>query len=131
MPSENIGLLLIGGSIAATISHHDNLSLSGSWSSPSVKGSRPPPCCAFSLTMIDEEHAVMFGGFSLALGYSADVYVLHLPTMVSGLLLHITLIVCLSAVVPVVKCCFISKTMNIDHYSDMRCTAIFNIPRSD
>ena len=84
--------------------------------------------------MIDEEHAVMFGGHSLSSGSSADVYVLHLPIMVSGLLLHITLIVCLSAVVPVVKCCFISKTMNIDHYSDMRCTAIFNfvnIPRSD
>ena len=81
--------------------------------------------------MIDEEHAVMFGGFSLISGWSADVYDLHLPTMVSGLLLHITLIVSLSAVVPVVKCCFISKTMNIDHYSDMRCTAIFNIPRSD
>ena len=61
---------------------HDNLSLSsGSWSSPSVKGSRPPPCAYFSLTMIDEEHAVMFGGLSV------DVYVLHLPTMVSGLLL--------------------------------------------
>ena len=76
--------------------------------------------------MIDEEHAVMFGGDSFSSDYSADVYVLHLPTMVSGLLLHITLIVCLSAVVPVVKCCFISKTMNIDHYSDMRYTAIFN-----
>ena len=33
--------------------------------------------------MIDEEHAVMFGGFSLSSGWSADVYVLHLPTMVS------------------------------------------------
>ena len=76
--------------------------------------------------MIDEEHAVMFGGSSHGSGYLADVYVLHLPTMVSGLLLHITLIVCLSAVVAVVKCSFISKTMNIDHYSDMRCTAIFN-----
>ena len=65
--------------------------------------------------MIDEEDAVMFGGFSGDLGYSAGLYVLHLPTMVSGLLLHITWIVCLSAVVPVVKCCFISKTMNIDH----------------
>ena len=86
-----------------------------------MKGSRPPPS-HFSLTMIDEEHAVMFGGYSPGSGWSADVYVLHLPTMVSGLLLHITLIVCLSAVVPVVKCCFISKTMNIDHYSDMKCT---------
>ena len=81
-----------------------------------MKGSRPPPCAYYSLTMIDEEHAVMFDR------WSADVYVLHLPTMVSGLLLHITLIVCLSAVVPVVKCSFISKTMNIDHYGDMKYT---------
>ena len=58
----------------------------GSWSSPSVRGSRPPPCSGFSLTMIDEEHAVMFGGELPALHYSAGVYVLHLPTMVSSLL---------------------------------------------
>ena len=83
---------------------NDNHSLSlGSWSSPSVKGSRPSPCTGFSLTMIDEEHAVMFGGSSPDSDYLADVYVLHLPTMVSGLLIHITLIVCLSAVVPVVN----------------------------
>ena len=41
--------------------------------------------------MIDEEHAVMFGGFSPGSGWSAGVYVLHLPTMVSGLLLCIML----------------------------------------
>ena len=91
-----------------------------------MKVSRTPPCLGFPLTIIDEEHAVMFGGVTPGSSYSADVYVLHLPTMVSGLLLHITLIVCLSAVVPVVKGFFISKTMNIDHYSDMRCTAILN-----
>ena len=73
------------------LSYCDILSLPlGSWSSPSVKGSRPPPCSDFSLTMIDEEHAVMFGGYSSSSGWSADVYVLHLPTMVSDLLLHIT-----------------------------------------
>ena len=55
-----------------------------------MKGSGPPPCSGFSLTMIDEEHAVMFGGFSPASGWSDDVYVLHLPTMVSGLLLRTT-----------------------------------------
>ena len=47
--------------------------------------------------MIDEEHAVMFGGCSDGSGDSADVYVLHLPSMVSRLLLHITLIVSLSS----------------------------------
>ena len=56
-----------------------------------MKGSRPPPCSGFSLTMIDEEHAVMFGGYSPGPGYSTGVYVLHLPTMVSGLLLCIML----------------------------------------
>ena len=57
-----------------------------------MKGSRPPHCAYFSLTMIDEEYAVMFGGFSHGSGWSADVYVLYLPTMVSGLLLYIMLL---------------------------------------
>ena len=48
--------------------------------------------------MIDEKHAVMFGGYSYGSSYSADVYVLYLPTMVSDLLLHITLIVCISVI---------------------------------
>ena len=58
----------------------------GSWSSPSVKGSRPHPCANFSLTMIDEECAVMFGGWN-SMVYFNDVYVLHMSTMVSYLLL--------------------------------------------
>ena len=56
-----------------------------------MKGSRPPPCSYFSLTMIDEEQAVMFGGVSPGSVYSAGVYVLYLPTMVSDLLLCIML----------------------------------------
>ena len=54
----------------------------GRWSSPSVKGSRPPPCVAFSLTMTDKDQAVMFGGFTSS-GFSSEEHVLHLPTMVS------------------------------------------------
>ena len=61
----------------------------GSWSSPSVKGSRPPPCADFSLTMIDDECAVMFGGEDYTLIYFNDVYMLHMSTMVSCLLLPI------------------------------------------
>ena len=61
----------------------------GSWSSPSVKGSRPPPCAYFSLTMIDEERAVMFGGYDCNWKCLNDVYVLHMSTMVSCLLLPI------------------------------------------
>ena len=81
------------------LSYCDLLSLPlGSWSSPSVKGSRPRPCHYFSLTMIDEEQAVMFGGYPPGSGMFADVCVLYLPTMVSNLLLHITLIVCLSVI---------------------------------
>ena len=60
----------------------------GSWSSPSVKGSRPPTCAGFSLTMIDEERAVMFGGKDRR-DYLNDAYVLHMSTMVSCLLLPI------------------------------------------
>ena len=61
----------------------------GSWSSPCVKGSRPPPCAYFSLTMIDEERAVMFGGEDRNLKYLNDVYILRMSTMVSYLLLPI------------------------------------------
>ena len=61
----------------------------GSWSSPSVKGSRPPPCAFFSLTMIDEERAVMFGGWDHSLKLFNDVFILHMSTMVSCLLLPI------------------------------------------
>ena len=49
-----------------------------------MKGDRPPPCREFSLTMIDEEQAVMFGGITPS-GGSSDARVLHLPTMVSHL----------------------------------------------
>ena len=54
----------------------------GQWSSPSMKGARPPPCEGFSLTMIDEDKAVMFGGPTSS-GISSDARILHLPTMVS------------------------------------------------
>ena len=68
----------------STVSH-----FLGSWSSPSVKGSRPPPCAYFSLTMIDEERAVMFGGQDCNLKLLNGVYILHMSTMVSCLLLPI------------------------------------------
>ena len=49
-----------------------------------MKGVRSPPCNIFSLTMIDEDQAVMFGGDTLS-GMASDARVLHLPTMVSHL----------------------------------------------
>ena len=47
-----------------------------------MKGSRPPPCGWFSLTVTDEDQAVMFGGFTLP-DKSSVAYDIHLPTMVS------------------------------------------------
>ena len=55
----------------------------GLWSSPSNSGSRPPPCAGFSLTMTDEDQAVMFGGCTPS-GEFSEARVLHLPTMVSN-----------------------------------------------
>ena len=60
----------------------------GVWSSPSnkgSKGSRPHPCSDFSVTMTDEDQAVMFGGYNPYGGKSSEACVLHLPTMVSHL----------------------------------------------
>ena len=57
------------------------LCILGLWSSPSIKGSRPPRSTGFSLTMTDEDKAVMFGGFTPS-GESSEAHVFHLPTMV-------------------------------------------------
>ena len=57
----------------------------GQWLSPSMKGVRHPACDFFSLTMIDEDQAVMFGGLTSSAVKSSDARVLHLPTMVSHL----------------------------------------------
>ena len=48
-----------------------------------MKGSRPLPCSEFSLTVIDKDEAVMFGGYSTPSGESSDTHILYLPTMVS------------------------------------------------
>ena len=56
----------------------------GVWSSPAVSGTRPPPCAAFSLTMVDDHHAVMFGGRHHTGQRRNDVYTLDLARMVSA-----------------------------------------------
>ena len=53
----------------------------GLWSSPLMKGSRPPLRDRFSLIVTDEDQAVMFGGRTLS-DESSEAHVLHLPTMV-------------------------------------------------
>ena len=54
-----------------------------------MKGSRPPPCSSFSLTMADKDHAVMFGGGSNPFIKSSMAHILHLPTMVSHFPAHL------------------------------------------
>jgi len=51
------------------------------WLSPPVKGSQPPPCYRFSLTLTDEDKALMFGGF-VGWSLTSEAHVLHLSTMV-------------------------------------------------
>ena len=54
----------------------------GTWSSPIVSGTRPPPCSDFSFTMMDDNHAVLFGGYHSGKRKSNDVYIIDLTTMV-------------------------------------------------
>ena len=54
----------------------------GTWSSPPMTGSRPPPCSGFSLTTVDENRAVLFGGYQPGRERVNDVYILHFNDMV-------------------------------------------------
>ena len=68
--------------IIGTLQVHLYYCILGLWSSPSMKGIRPPPSSDFSLTMTDKNQAVMFGGY-IPLCESSKAHTLHLPTMVS------------------------------------------------
>ena len=60
----------------------------GKWSSPVVSGRRPPPCSDFTLTMVDDHRAVLFGGIG-GRGELKHLYVLDIARMVSDqLYLH-------------------------------------------
>ena len=48
-----------------------------------MTGTRPPPCRDFSFTMVDDSHAVLFGGYNLGSRFINDVYMLDLSRMVS------------------------------------------------
>ena len=68
-----------------------------------MKGSRPPPCAGFSLTMTDKDQAVMLGYTSS--GKSSKAHVLHLPTMVSWNVRELAkLISCERKLVQVITC---------------------------
>ena len=55
----------------------------GTWSSPPITGTRPPPCADFSFTKIDEQHAVLFGGEGQGDVLTNNAYLIDLKKMVS------------------------------------------------
>lgn len=58
------------------------MALIGTWSSPTVSGTRPTPCKECSLTMIDERYALLFGGTQPGPRISNDMYMLDIVRMV-------------------------------------------------
>jgi hypothetical protein len=62
--------------------HNPHSPFSGSWCSPGVSGTRPPPCAFFSFTAIDQHRAVVFGGRTQTARVS-DTYILDMTKMVS------------------------------------------------
>ncbi|XP_064393790.1 uncharacterized protein LOC135341208 [Halichondria panicea] len=53
----------------------------GVWSSPELRGERPPPCSNFTFTMVDQNRAVLFGGYQSGRGGVNEVYLLDFRTM--------------------------------------------------
>ena len=60
----------------------------GTWSYPTVSGTKPPFCSGFSLTMIDDIQAVLYGGDQVDRGFTSEVRIFDLSRMVSGMLVH-------------------------------------------
>ena len=57
--------------------------LSGAWSSPTVRGTRPPPTAFFTLTSIDDYRALFFGGHDGEhLQEISDLYLIDFQMMV-------------------------------------------------
>ena len=56
----------------------------GVWFFPVVRGTRPPPCAAFTLTSVDNHQAIVFGGFHPECGNISDLYLIDFSTMVSS-----------------------------------------------
>lgn len=63
------------------------------WSSPKASGELPPKRQDFSITMIGEHHAVLFGGYSDGKGMLDDVQILDLAKMVRKIILRFLLAV--------------------------------------
>ena len=63
--------------------HIDAHSSVGVWFSPTIGGTRPPPCAGFSLTSIDNHRAVLFGGYQPECGGAvSDLYIIDFLAMV-------------------------------------------------
>ena len=54
----------------------------GLWSSPALRGTRPPPCTCFTLTSIDNSRAVLFAGKRPEHGRVNDLYIIDFDIMV-------------------------------------------------
>ena len=55
----------------------------GVWSSPLLKGGKPPPCAFFSFTKVDQDRVVLFGGCQSGYIGISDLYLFDLSIMVS------------------------------------------------
>ena len=73
--------------IIGLTSDHTPLSLPntlpGVWSSPQLKGKRPPPWDSFTFTKVDQDRAVLFGGEQPGHIKVNDLYLFNLREMVS------------------------------------------------
>ena len=55
----------------------------GGWSSPAVRGTRPPPFAYFTLTSIDNYRAISFGGYDGEhIQQISDLYLIDFQMMV-------------------------------------------------
>ncbi len=55
----------------------------GVWSSPELRGEKPPPCANFTFTMVDQYRAVFLGGTQPDREEVNDVYLFNFRDMVS------------------------------------------------
>ena len=74
-------MLFPKNSISADNTH--TMVFSGTWSSPSFSGTRPPPSYRFSLTSVDNHRALLYGGWdSERRSTVSDLYLIDFQTMV-------------------------------------------------
>ena len=81
----------------------------GEWSSPSIIGEPPCPCDSFTLTLVGERRAALFGGMSGSGSYCDDLLIVELSsdTVVSVTRLSPLIVVHLAQLVRCLGC---------DHY---------------